>query len=48
MAYTALYRNFRPLKFSDMLGQDHITRTLRNEVISKRVGHADLFNGKSP
>ena len=45
MSYTALYRNFRPLKFSDMVGQDHITRTLRNQVMSNRVGHAYLFNG---
>ncbi len=45
MAYTALYRNFRPLKFSDMVGQEHITRTLRNQVMSNRVGHAYLFNG---
>ena len=45
MAYTALYRNFRPLKFSDMVGQEHITRTLRNQVTSNRVGHAYLFNG---
>ncbi len=45
MSYTALYRNFRPLKFSDMVGQEHITRTLRNQVISNRVGHAYLFNG---
>ena len=45
MSYTALYRNFRPLKFSDMVGQEHITRTLRNQVMSNRVGHAYLFNG---
>jgi len=45
MSYTALYRNFRPLKFSDMVGQDHITKTLRNQVMSGRVGHAYLFNG---
>ncbi len=45
MSYTALYRNFRPLKFSDMVGQEHITRTLKNQVISNRVGHAYLFNG---
>jgi len=45
MSYTALYRNFRPLKFSDMVGQEHITRTLRNQVTSNRVGHAYLFNG---
>ncbi len=45
MAYTSLYRNFRPIKFSDMVGQDHITRTLRNQVIADRVGHAYLFTG---
>ena len=45
MAYTALYRKFRPLKFSEMVGQEHITRTLRNQIMSNRVGHAYLFNG---
>ena len=45
MAYTALYRDFRPLKFSDMVGQEHITRTLKNQIIAGRVGHAYLFNG---
>ena len=45
MGYTALYRKFRPLNFSEMVGQEHITRTLRNQVIEKRVGHAYLFNG---
>ena len=45
MAYTALYRKFRPLKFSDMVGQDRITITLKNQIMSGRVGHAYLFNG---
>lgn len=45
MGYTALYRKFRPLNFSEMVGQEHITRTLRNQVIEQRVGHAYLFNG---
>ena len=45
MAYTSLYRNFRPIRFSDMVGQDHITRTLRNQIMSDRVGHAYLFTG---
>ena len=45
MAYTSLYRNFRPIKFSDMVGQDHITRTLKNQIIADRVGHAYLFTG---
>lgn len=45
MSYTALYRKFRPLKFEDMVGQEHITKTLRNQIIAGRVGHAYLFNG---
>ena len=45
MAYTALYRKFRPLKFSDMVGQEAITKTLRNQITSGRVGHAYLLNG---
>ena len=45
MGYTALYRKFRPLTFSEMVGQEHITRTLKNQIISGRVGHAYLFNG---
>lgn len=45
MGYTALYRKFRPLTFSEMVGQEHITRTLRNQIISDRVGHAYLLNG---
>ena len=43
--YIALYRRFRPTKFSEILGQEHITRTLRNQVIANRVGHAYLFTG---
>ena len=45
MAYTALYRKFRPLKFEDMVGQEHITKTLKNQIMAGRVGHAYLFNG---
>ena len=45
MAYTALYREFRPKTFSEMVGQEHITKTLKNQIISNRVGHAYLFNG---
>lgn len=45
MSYTALYRKFRPLKFEEIVGQEHITRTLRNQIIAGRVGHAYLFNG---
>ena len=45
MAYTALYRKFRPLTFSEFVGQEHITRTQKNQIIAGRVGHAYLFNG---
>ena len=45
MGYTALYRKFRPLSFSEIVGQEHITRTLKNQIMAGRVGHAYLFNG---
>ena len=45
MAYTALYRKFRPLTFGEMVGEEHITRTLKNQIMAGRVGHAYLFNG---
>ncbi len=45
MAYTALYRKFRPLKFEDMVGQEHITKTIKNQIMAGRVGHAYLLNG---
>lgn len=45
MGYTALYRKFRPTKFSEIVGQEHIKKTLKNQLISDRVGHAYLFNG---
>ena len=45
MSYTALYRKFRPISFNEMVGQEHITKTLKNQIIAKRVGHAYLFSG---
>lgn len=45
MGYTALYRKFRPQTFKEMVGQEHITKTIKNQIISNRVGHAYLFNG---
>lgn len=45
MGYTALYRKFRPMTFAELVGQEHITRTLKNQIIADRVGHAYLFNG---
>lgn len=45
MAYTALYRKWRPDKFEDVRGQDHIVKTLKNQILSNRIGHAYLFCG---
>lgn len=45
MSYTALYRKFRPLRFDEMVGQEHITKTIKNQIVNGRVGHAYLFNG---
>lgn len=45
LEYTALYRKFRPLRFDEIVGQEHIVKTLKNELINDRVGHAYLFNG---
>ncbi|MEM7334943.1 MAG: DNA polymerase III subunit gamma/tau [Chloroflexota bacterium] len=41
----ALYRKWRPGRFEDVVGQEHITQTLQNSVASDRVGHAYLFCG---
>ena len=43
--YQALYRAWRPEKFKDIYGQEPITQTLKNQIVSKRVGHAYLFCG---
>ena len=45
MAYLALYRKFRPTTFSDVVGQDHIVKTLTNQIKKNQVGHAYLFTG---
>ena len=45
MSYTALYRKWRPNTFEDVKGQDHIVRTLTNQIETDRVGHAYLFCG---
>ena len=45
MAYTALYRKFRPTTFEDVKGQDHIVTTLKNQINAERIGHAYLFCG---
>ncbi len=45
MAYRALYRQYRPSRFSEVVGQEHITTTLKNQVASDRPAHAYLFCG---
>lgn len=45
MSYQVLARKWRPQKFAEVLGQEHITRTLRNAIARDRVGHAYLFVG---
>ncbi len=45
MSYQSLYRRYRPRRFADIRGQDHIVTALRNAVRDGRVGHAYLFSG---
>jgi len=45
MAYIALYREWRPQLFRDIVGQEHVTRTLQNALRDSRFAHAYLFNG---
>lgn len=45
MAYTALYREWRPKTFEDVVGQKHITVTLKNQLMNNRIAHAYLFCG---
>ena len=45
MGYTALYREWRPKKFEDVVGQEHITVTLKNQIENNRIAHAYLFCG---
>ncbi len=45
MAYTAMYRKFRPDSFEEVKGQEPIVTTLRNQIAHERIGHAYLFCG---
>ena len=45
MAYQSLYRRYRPRRFEELKGQEHVVRALRNAVRDDRVGHAYLFSG---
>ena len=45
MAYRAIYRKWRPLVFEDIVGQGHVTKTLKNQILNNRISHAYLFCG---
>jgi len=45
MAYRAIYRKWRPVVFEDVVGQKHITDTLKNEIVTNKIAHAYLFCG---
>lgn len=45
MAYLSLFRKYRPSTFEEVVGQEHITRTLKNSLDAKRIAHAYLFCG---
>ena len=45
MSYKALYREWRPQNFYDIVGQEYITTTIKNQIINKRIAHAYLFCG---
>lgn len=45
MSYVALYRKYRPQIFDDVIGQDHIVTTLRNQILKDKISHAYLFTG---
>lgn len=45
MAYKALYREWRPKTFEDIIGQEHVTTTLKNQILTNRIAHAYLFCG---
>ncbi len=45
MAYIALYRSYRPTRFQDVIGQNHVKQTLRNAVMEDKTSHAYIFSG---
>jgi len=45
MSYQSLYRRYRPTRFSEVRGQEHLVSALRNAVTEDRLGHAYLFSG---
>ncbi|WLR41903.1 DNA polymerase III subunit gamma/tau [Bacillus carboniphilus] len=45
MGYQALYRVFRPQTFEDLVGQEHVTKTLQSALLQRKISHAYLFSG---
>ena len=45
MSYQVLARKYRPQKFSEVIGQDHVTRTLKNAIEQGRTAHGYIFSG---
>ncbi|HPY21124.1 MAG TPA: DNA polymerase III subunit gamma/tau, partial [Polyangiaceae bacterium] len=45
MSYLVLARKWRPMTFDDLVGQEHVSRTLSNAIVSGRIAHAFLFTG---
>jgi DNA polymerase-3 subunit gamma/tau len=45
LAYQALYRVWRPQAFIDVVGQEHVTKTLQNALLQQKISHAYLFSG---
>ena len=45
MAYQVLARKYRPQRFSDVAGQEHVTRTLLNALSQGRIAHGYIFSG---
>jgi DNA polymerase-3 subunit gamma/tau len=45
MSYQVLARKYRPQQFSDVIGQEHVTRTLQNAIAQERIAHGYIFSG---
>lgn len=45
MSHVALYRKYRPITFSDMIGQEHVTQVLKNQIVTGKISHAYIFSG---
>ena len=45
MSYQVLARKWRPQRFEDLIGQEHVSQTLKNAILADRVHHAFLFTG---